>query len=516
MKTPLFGTFLCVLFPACNGEEPKPPGPVSPAEGEGEGGEGEGQGEGEGEGEGPVCACAVNADCDDGNFCNGAETCNCSCSPGTPPDCADEFECTEDRCANNTCVNVPAHARCGEGKICRPAEGGCVAPPPCRDNADCVTDDPCQVGACDAATRACAFTPFDGDEDGHAPRVCGGDDCDDSKGRVRPGHPEECNGRDDNCDGVVDEGINFATTEHCGSCDNHCPETTICQNSQCVCREGEELCGGGCVLLTSPEHCGRCGNQCHEGATCENGECRCPNGLENCGNGCIDTQTNHDNCGECGNWCGWDTECHGGACVCVNDDLRFCNGACISVTDDSENCGACGNVCAAEAVTPGGRRDNVWCIDGDCQCHTDVRPFCAQCEGRCVDDHCYAPTRLVACGEQCVNLVNDPEHCGECGNTCDENAICTEGQCEACPGGAMRCNNEVGFYCACGACDTVCSELEACADGTCVCSLDADSCELDGVEYCTDVSSDPWNCGRCDNVCPEDRICQDGNCVPVN
>jgi hypothetical protein len=45
-----------------------------------------------------VCYCTIDADCDDGLFCNGVETCdapNCTCEPGTDP-CPTDTTCNED------------------------------------------------------------------------------------------------------------------------------------------------------------------------------------------------------------------------------------------------------------------------------------------------------------------------------------------------------------------------------------------------------------------------------------
>jgi hypothetical protein len=45
-----------------------------------------------------VCYCAIDAHCDDGNFCNGTETCdapNCMCEPSTNP-CPADTTCNED------------------------------------------------------------------------------------------------------------------------------------------------------------------------------------------------------------------------------------------------------------------------------------------------------------------------------------------------------------------------------------------------------------------------------------
>ncbi|MEK7102669.1 MAG: hypothetical protein AAB912_03510, partial [Patescibacteria group bacterium] len=119
------------LLPACMEESKSDPGGVAEgksAEGEGEGSISESEREdaddegpaAEGEGEGLVCACVSDAECNDGNFCNGTETCNCACQPGTPPNCADQIDCTEDLCANNACTNPAIHARCDAGKNCQP------------------------------------------------------------------------------------------------------------------------------------------------------------------------------------------------------------------------------------------------------------------------------------------------------------------------------------------------------------------------------------------------------------
>jgi len=47
----------------------------------------------------------------------------------------------------------------------------------------------------------------DADGDGFTSIDCGGTDCNDQTAAVHPGASEECNGRDDNCDGQTDEGV---------------------------------------------------------------------------------------------------------------------------------------------------------------------------------------------------------------------------------------------------------------------------------------------------------------------
>jgi len=52
--------------------------------------------------------CSSDAECDDGEACNGLETCSAGvCQPGTPLDCDDGDACTEDSCDPvSGCVNV--------------------------------------------------------------------------------------------------------------------------------------------------------------------------------------------------------------------------------------------------------------------------------------------------------------------------------------------------------------------------------------------------------------------------
>jgi hypothetical protein len=56
-------------------------------------------------------ACTSDAECSDGLYCNGTETCvNHVCQPGTPPNCNDSNPCTVDSCDESTdsCVNTDA------------------------------------------------------------------------------------------------------------------------------------------------------------------------------------------------------------------------------------------------------------------------------------------------------------------------------------------------------------------------------------------------------------------------
>jgi hypothetical protein len=108
----------------------------------------------------PDCAtCAVSADCDDGLFCNGAETCDTvigQCLPGTPPTCAlgsADPQCNVATCDQLFgCVAIPVAdgTTCDLGTTCSVSEacssGTCVAPTGAQDadgDGICNADDGC-------------------------------------------------------------------------------------------------------------------------------------------------------------------------------------------------------------------------------------------------------------------------------------------------------------------------------------------------------------------------------------
>ncbi|RVU47021.1 hypothetical protein EA187_07775 [Lujinxingia sediminis] len=117
------------------------------------------------------------------------------------------------------------------------------------------------------------------------------------------------------------------------------------------------------------------------------------------------------------------------------------------------------------------------------------------------------------CNGQEVNLGNDPDHCGSCGNACDgEFGVCNNGQCgctgtmEAC-GSGNACQEVLRDADNCGGCGEVCPAGASCNLGQCTCRPGYTLC---GGE-CVDLETDARHCGSCDASCGLGH-CKEGAC----
>jgi hypothetical protein len=131
-----------------------------------------------------------DARCSDDLWCNGAERCDplAGCGVGTPPDCRDGAGCTLDTCneATDSCDHAPDDALCDDSLRCNGAETcdpvlDCLAGTPvdCTDGNDCTNDvcsetgDLCQslCGAADSQDPCCSDPACQG------AAVCAPPDC---------------------------------------------------------------------------------------------------------------------------------------------------------------------------------------------------------------------------------------------------------------------------------------------------------------------------------------------------
>ena len=98
-----------------------------------------------------------------------------------------------------------------------------------------------------------------------------------------------CDGLDNDCDGMVDEGFDLQSdSNNCGACGNQCNldnATSYCDSGICVidqCAPGFADCDGnpenGCEvdLSSDSNHCGGCNQACDPGQFCQNSFCTGP------------------------------------------------------------------------------------------------------------------------------------------------------------------------------------------------------------------------------------------------
>lgn len=174
--------------------------------------------------------------CDDQNNCTTNDVCSGATCSGSTLNCDDQKACTLDSCnANGTCSNVVQSGFCLIGGgcyaanavnpanpclICDPAQTSSTwsakpAGSKCNDGNTCTYGDKCIAAACTGTSYAC------NDSVDCTVDVCNGD----GTCTFTPDpQPEDCsNAKDDDCDGVTDEG----TLEQCGdNFDNDCDGKT--------------------------------------------------------------------------------------------------------------------------------------------------------------------------------------------------------------------------------------------------------------------------------------------------
>ena len=201
--------------------------------------------------------CVVDADCNDGAFCNGSETCvGGTCVGGTPVDCNDGVGCTADSCneVTDSCDNVPDDAVCDNGLFCDGAEtcdtvNDCLAGTPvgCNDGVGCTAD------SCNEVSDSCDNVPDDAACDNGL--FCDGiETCDavnDCQAGTDPCPGAGCDEVADVCtacnsDGVCDSG------EDCNSCPN-----------DCISGGGAGFCGDGVCAPALGEGCLTCATDCN-------------------------------------------------------------------------------------------------------------------------------------------------------------------------------------------------------------------------------------------------------------
>ena len=348
------------------------------------------------------------------------------CDTGRPGSCAEgQWVCGE---SGLECVEVtrPYSERCdGLDNDCdgRIDEGELVEPLPCSTAAP---------GQCGEGQTLC--------RDGEL--VCDG---------LSQPDEELCDGFDNDCDGLIDEGLRNA----CGLCEALPEETCDGEDQDCDGSIDEEVeCPDGLVCSR-----GSCVSRC------ESGECRDASLIcvdEGCVSICEAT-----NCGE-------GLSCRAGACIDLCEDVQCTNGSicqegrCVGNSCYEAGC-ARGEVCLQNECVEDPCAE-IDCGEGSfCRISFDEAgvPF-GQCAASCA-------TRSCLRGEYCENGTCREDECFEV--ACLAGQICVEGECQRDPCAGILCGP--GRECIQGQCQDDPCVLVTCPPGQmCIQRRGAPECEF--------------------------------------
>ncbi|MDH5493373.1 MAG: putative metal-binding motif-containing protein, partial [Myxococcales bacterium] len=406
--------------------------------------------------------CATSADCDDGIFCNGDERCDPSspgadllgCAPAAGEACMFAQICDEgmaacltqceaepdadgdghraESCGGMDCDDADAERYPGNTEVCD-AEGHDEDCDPSTYGPDADADG--FVGA------ACCNTSADGS------LLCGAD-CDDSSGDIRPTAPESCNGVDDNCDGLIDEGVLSTFYPDCdgdgfgalGAAPVMACVAPTSPSSACAGAMRAAWAGGATDCADGAE-------SVHPGAAeiCNGFDDDCDDAIDEGAGTPFHPDCDSDGYGAQGSIptvaCAAPAEpppaCPAGAWSDLPTDCDDAYGAVHPMA--AELCNALDEDCDGAIDGPAAA---IWCTLENVETETCVLGVCgvARCTSGWADCDGAAPNGCE------IDLLNDPAHCGGCALPCaltNGSPACSGGSCVvgSCDAGFHECSS---------------------------------------------------------------------------
>jgi hypothetical protein len=325
-----------------------------------------------------------------------------------------------------------------------------------------------------------------------------------------PTGPEVCDGRDNDCNGEVDEGFQLSMDpENCGSCRFECEApggVAACAEGECVvetCEEDRHNLNGSVI--------DGCEYECHATEVGEaDGDGTCTDGADNDCDGRVD---------------GDDPEC----ATCVPEFCDLADNDCDTLVDedfttatDELNCGTCGRAC------PPRPHSSPVCVGGECRivCYAGFtnadHDVTNGCEAFCVPNPGLGEYACDGIDSDCDGLVDEdyiPYACGT--GLCTTDSICWDGVEECvplpplseedriCDGEDEDCDGSIDEeYVPSDLCVGHCRDT-----ATCVATIEICGEALDSDETCDAVDDD------CDGVDDEDYVpwtCGSGGCTRLS
>jgi MYXO-CTERM domain-containing protein len=429
----------------------------------------------------PLVGCSSDAECDDGLYCNGAETCELvsgTCQAGSNP--CPETECNHCDEAADSCFD-PAGTACGAS-----GDSTCDHPDTCNGSGTCLPNHEPSSTVCRPAAGPCDLAEY----------CTGSGTC--PADSFRPSS-YECRASGGVCD------VAESCTGSSAACPTNAylPSTTTCRASAGPCDLAENCTGSAAACPSdafrpSSYECRASAGVCDAAESCTGSSAACP----------LDAfLPSSTQCRASAGVCDAAESCTGSSAACPLDAFLPSSTQCRASAgpcDLAENCTGTGPSCPVDAFLP----SSTVCRASTGEC--DPAESCTGSSAAC-PANAYAPNGSECGSRFCNSLDWRMQTCqtGACTGSsllqgCNDGNVCTTDSCAPATGCAYADNT---LPCPDG---NLCNGDEVCAGGACQPGTPLD---CDDHDVCTDDGCDPGlGCTATDNT----EACDDGDACTTN